>query len=98
MGTVDDEPFLAGVRLRYSMDDARAESVLAHEAIPLEIVLFMAPSSRAACARSTRPAPNDGQHLGLVHRDVGSRNVLIGFDGRMPHRSGPGDRSSRDGG
>jgi serine/threonine protein kinase len=86
MGTVDGEPFLAteyvfGIPVSQVVD--RVEQSLV-DAVPLPVGLAMASELLAgldaihnACHRET------GAPLGLIHRDIGARNVLVGFDGRV---------------
>lgn len=86
MGTIDNEPFLAteyvfGIQLCRIVD--RVEESLI-DPVPLGIGLHLAVElvSGLQAIHEARHLET-GEPLGLIHRDVGSRNVLIGFDGRV---------------
>lgn len=86
MGTVDGEPFLAteyvfGIPASQVVERVQQSLV---DPLPLPVALTLAVDLLAgldavhnACHRET------GAHLGLIHRDIGARNVLVGFDGRV---------------
>jgi serine/threonine protein kinase len=86
MGTIDKEPFLAteyvfGIQWSRIVD--RVEESLI-DPVPLGIALHLAVElvSGVQAIHEARHLQT-GAPLGLIHRDVGARNVLIGFDGRV---------------
>ena len=86
MGTVDKEPFLAteyvfGIQWSRIVD--RVEESLI-DPVPLGIALHLSVElvSGMQAIHEARHLET-GAPLGLIHRDIGSRNVLIGFDGRV---------------
>ena len=86
MGKIDGEPFLAteyvfGIQISQIVERVENRTI---DPIPLDVALFMALELLAglegiheACHHET------GAPLGLIHRDVGARNVLVGFDGKI---------------
>ncbi len=86
MGTIDKEPFLAteyvfGIQWSRIVD--RVEESLI-DPVPLGIALHLSVEliSGVQAVHEARHLET-GARLGLIHRDVGARNVLIGFDGRV---------------
>lgn len=86
MGTIDKEPFLAtefvfGIQASRIVD--RVEESLI-DPVPLGVALHLAVElvSGLQAVHEARHVKT-GEPLGLIHRDVGARNVLIGFDGRV---------------
>lgn len=86
MGTIDKEPFLAtefvfGIQASRIVD--RVEESLI-DPVPLGIALHLGVElvSGLQAIHEARHVET-GEALGLIHRDVGARNVLIGFDGRV---------------
>ncbi len=84
MGSVDREPFLAtefvfGIQLSEIVERVETSVI---DRVPLPIALHL-----SAELLSGLGAIHDARHqetgapLGLIHRDVGARNVLVGFDG-----------------
>ena len=53
----------------------------AHEPIPLPIVLAIMQGVLRGLAAAHEARAEDGQPLGIVHRDVSPQNVLVGVDG-----------------
>ncbi|MFO0722304.1 MAG: protein kinase [Myxococcota bacterium] len=84
MGTVEKEPFFAteyvfGLPISTLVD--RIEEKLA-EPLPLAVALFIAIGiARGVEAIHDAVHSDTGAPLDLVHRDIGSRNVLLGADG-----------------
>ena len=86
MGTIDREPFLAteyvfGIQVSQIVDRVQREAV---DPLPLPVALQIA-VQLAAGINAVHEARHreTKERLGLVHRDVGARNVLVGFDGRV---------------
>lgn len=85
MGSVGSEPFLAtefvfGVQLSTLIDRIEAGATAR---APVGPVLRLG-AQLAAGVRAIHETVHQktGAALGLVHRDIGSRNVLVGYDGR----------------
>lgn len=86
MGAVDQEPFLAtefvfGIQVSHIVERVESSQI---DPIPLGVGLFLAvelvsgiEAVHLACHRET------GAPLSLIHRDIGARNVLVGFDGQI---------------
>ena len=86
MGAVDGEPFLAtefvfGIQLSQIVERIQNASV---EPVPLQVALLIGIelASGLVAIHQARHRTTGGP-LGLVHRDVGTRNVLVGFDGQV---------------
>lgn len=85
MGTVGKEPFFAtefvfGIPLSLLLD--RIEEKMCAP-IPYALLLHLAIGvSRGLEAIHQAVDVDTGRPLELIHRDIGSRNVLLGFDGR----------------
>ena len=86
MGAVEGEPFLAteyvfGIQVSQIVDRVTQAAV---DQLPLQVGLRVA-VELAAGLKAIHEARHreTGAPLGLVHRDVGARNVLVGFDGRV---------------
>ena len=84
MGTVGEEPFFAteyvfGIPLSTLLDRIEEKK---SEAMPYELILRM---SIALCSGLTAIHEaldvETGRPLELIHRDIGTRNILLGFDG-----------------
>ena len=86
MGTVDGEPFLAtefvfGIQASQIVSRIQMSAV---DPLPLQVGLRMGIEIAAGLeAVHSAGHRETGEPLGLVHRDVGARNVLVGFDGRV---------------
>jgi len=86
MGTVDREPFLAteyvfGMPMAQIID--RVEDNLV-DPVPLSIGLTLGVELlQGLDAVHNAVHRETGEPLGLIHRDIGARNVLVGFDGHL---------------
>ncbi|MEM7676019.1 MAG: protein kinase [Myxococcota bacterium] len=86
MGTIDSEPFLAteyvfGLQASQLIDRAQNTAI---DPLPLHVALQISIELTAGLAAIHGARHRDtGTPLGLLHRDVGARNVLVGFDGRV---------------
>ncbi|MEO1337296.1 MAG: protein kinase, partial [Myxococcota bacterium] len=86
MGTVDGEPFLAteyvfGLQASQIIERVQNTAV---DLLPLHVALQISVELTAGLAAIHGARHRDtGTPLGLLHRDVGARNVLVGFDGRV---------------
>ncbi len=86
MGTVDKEPFFTtefvfGLQLSKIVD--RIEQSLTGP-VPLGVGLHLAVElARGVEAIHEARHQDTGAPLALIHRDIGARNVLVGFDGRL---------------
>lgn len=86
MGTVDGEPFLAteyvfGIQASQIVERVHNAAV---DPLPLAVALKIGADLAAGVSAIHEARHRDtGAPLGLVHRDVGARNVLVGFDGRV---------------
>ena len=84
MGTVDGEPFLAtefvfGIQVSQIVHRIQNAAV---DPLPLQVGLQMGVELVAGLNAIHQARHKDrGLALELVHRDVGARNVLVGFDG-----------------
>jgi serine/threonine protein kinase len=85
MGTVGKEPFFAtdfvfGIAFSQLLD--RIEDKMS-AALPYELILRIAiGASKGIEAIHQAVDVQTGRSLELIHRDIGSRNILLGFDGR----------------
>jgi serine/threonine protein kinase len=86
MGTVDKEPFFAtefvfGIQLSKIIDRIEGSNT---PPIPLRVGLHLAVElARAVEAIHSARHLDTGAQLGLIHRDVGARNAMVGFDGHL---------------
>lgn len=86
MGTVDKEPFFTtefvfGLQLSKIVD--RIEQSLTGP-VPLGVGLHLSVElARGVEAIHEARHQDTGAPLALIHRDIGARNVLVGFDGRL---------------
>lgn len=84
MGSVGDAyffsmEFLHGQDLRTVWKTASKR----HQRLPLEHVLYMMSSVCAGLHYAHEKLGFDGQHLGLVHRDMSPHNVFVTYDGAV---------------
>jgi tRNA A-37 threonylcarbamoyl transferase component Bud32 len=86
MGTIDQEPFLAteyvfGIQVSQIVDRIESSQI---DPVPLPIGLSIAVdlASGVEAIHNARHRET-GELLGLIHRDIGSRNMLVGFDGMI---------------
>ncbi len=86
MGTIDNEPFLAtefvfGIQLSAMVDRIEFSQT---GPVPLGAGLRLGVELAAGVAAIHNARHRDtGAPLGLIHRDVGSRNILLGYDGKL---------------
>lgn len=86
MGTVDQEPFFTtefvfGLQLSKIVD--RIEQSLTSP-VPLPVGLYLSVELlRGVEAIHEARHQETGAPLALIHRDIGARNALVGFDGRL---------------
>jgi serine/threonine protein kinase len=52
-----------------------------HRTLPIELAVFITSRIARGLAYAHSKADKDGKHLGIVHRDVSFKNILIGFEG-----------------
>jgi serine/threonine-protein kinase len=86
MGKIETEPFLAteyvfGIPVNHIVDRVESSQI---DLVPLSVGLSLAVdlASGMEAIHSARHQET-GEALGLIHRDIGSRNVLVGFDGQL---------------
>ncbi len=86
MGAVEGEPFLAteyvfGIQVSQIVERVMQAAV---DPLPMQVALQVAIELTSGLQAIHEARHKEtGAVLGLVHRDVGSRNVLVGFDGRV---------------
>jgi serine/threonine-protein kinase len=69
--------YVRGVNLEQFMDRHRALG----RKIPVDLAVFIASRICRGLAYAHQKRGSDGQLLGIVHRDVNPKNVMIGFEG-----------------
>ena len=52
-----------------------------HRALPLELAVFIVSRIARGLAYAHVKTDKDGKHLGIVHRDVSFKNIMIAFEG-----------------
>src|SRR5947207_3608728 len=52
-----------------------------HRALPLELAVFIVSRIARGLAYAHAKTDKDGRHLGIVHRDVSFKNIMIAFEG-----------------
>ncbi|MBI2373792.1 MAG: serine/threonine protein kinase [Deltaproteobacteria bacterium] len=85
MGTSGKEPFFAtehvfGIGAEEVIDDLRSKKAR----MPLPVALYLSLDLVKGIEAIHEAVDTEtGEPLGLIHRDIGSRNALIGFDGGL---------------
>lgn len=86
MGKIEAEPFLAteyvfGIPVNSIVDRIESSQI---DPVPLSVGLSLAVDLASGIeAIHLARHQETGEALGLIHRDIGSRNVLVGFDGQL---------------
>jgi serine/threonine protein kinase len=69
--------YIAGVDLGRLIDKTQAR----HDRVPVPVALYIAQRALEALGYAHRKVGNDGQALGIVHRDVSPQNVMVSYEG-----------------
>jgi serine/threonine-protein kinase len=64
-----------------NLEQFSAQLVQKKRVLPVEIAVFIASRVARGLAYAHAKTDKDGKHLGIVHRDVSFKNIMISFDG-----------------
>lgn len=64
-----------------NLEQFHAQHVATRKQLPKELAVFIASRVARGLAYAHTKRDKDGKHLGLVHRDVSPKNVMIAFEG-----------------
>ncbi|MSU48560.1 MAG: serine/threonine protein kinase [Opitutus sp.] len=69
--------FVRGVNLEQFLDEHRKQG----KTIPKDLAAFIVSRIARGLAYAHTKCDRDGRHLNIVHRDIGPKNIMIGFEG-----------------
>ena len=69
--------FVRGVNLEQFLEQHRKTGKL----IPADLAAFIVSRVARGLAYAHNKCDREGKHLGIVHRDIGPKNIMVGFEG-----------------